>query len=198
MSDTPEDALADVGRRLRERGIGFALVGGLGVSVRAEVRFTRDVDLAISVPDDSTLEALVRDLQGYGYTPVALVEHETRGRLATVRLQSAGGVAIDLVAASCGIEADVVARATPVEFPGAGAVPVATPEDLLAMKTLAVTDRRLQDRLDAVSLVLTNPGLDVAAVRERLRRITERGYHREQDLLAKLDTILAEADRVLG
>jgi hypothetical protein len=62
MSDAPEEALADIGRRLREYGIAFALVGGLAVSIRAEVRFTRDVDLAIAMPDDSSLETLVRDL----------------------------------------------------------------------------------------------------------------------------------------
>jgi predicted nucleotidyltransferase len=195
MSDAPEEALADIGRRLHERGIGFALVGGLAVSIRAEVRFTRDVDLAIAVADDASLEALVRDLREHGYETVAVVEHETRGRLATVRLQSAGGVAIDLIAASCGIEADVIGRATPVDFPGAGAVPVATPEDLLAMKVLAMTDRRLQDRLDAVSLILTNPDLDLAAVRDALRLVTERGYHRDQHLPDKLAAVLAEADR---
>jgi predicted nucleotidyltransferase len=198
MSDAPEEALADIARRLRARGIAFALVGGLGVSVRAEVRFTRDVDLAIAVADDSSLEALVRDLRAGGYETVAVVEHEVRQRLATVRLQSSSGVPIGLIAGSCGIEDDVVARATLVDFPGAGAVPVATPEDLLAMKVLAMTDQRLQDRLDAMSLVLTNPNLDLGAVRDALRLITERGYHRDQHLPDKLAAVLAEAGRAVS
>jgi hypothetical protein len=196
--DAPEQALADIVRRLRQHGVGFALVGGLGVSVRAEVRFTRDVDVAIATPDDASLEALVRDLCTHGYETVALVEHEARGRLAAVRLQSAGGVAIDLIAASCGIEPQLVARATSVDFPGVGPIPVAVAEDLLVMKILAVTDRRLQDRLDAVSLVLSNPDLDLGAVRDALRLVTERGYDRGQDLLAKLAAVLAEAGRALG
>lgn len=198
MSDAPEEALADIGHRLRGYGIGFALVGGLAVSIRAEVRFTRDVDLAIAIPDDTSFEGLVRDLRGCGYNTVAVVEHETQGRLATVRLQSADGVAIDLIAASCGIEPDVVARATPVDFPGVGSIPVATPEDLLAMKVLAMTERRLQDRLDAVSLVLTNPDLDLAAVGNALRLITERGYHRDQHLPDKLAAVLVEAGRAIS
>jgi hypothetical protein len=37
----------------------FALVGGLAVSVRAEVRFTRDVDLAVAVENDAEAESLV-------------------------------------------------------------------------------------------------------------------------------------------
>lgn len=44
-----ELALASVVRTLRATGKSFALVGGLAVSVRAEVRFTRDVDLVVSV-----------------------------------------------------------------------------------------------------------------------------------------------------
>jgi hypothetical protein len=44
---------------LRPRGKRFALVGGLAVSVRAEVRFTRDVDLAVAVSSDAEAESLV-------------------------------------------------------------------------------------------------------------------------------------------
>lgn len=63
----------------------FALVGGLAVSIRAEVRFTRDVDLAVVVDDDADAEALVRELSTAGYRPLAMVEHEIMKRLSTVR-----------------------------------------------------------------------------------------------------------------
>jgi hypothetical protein len=39
----PERALRDIVRELSSGGRAFALVGGLAVSIRAEVRFTRDV-----------------------------------------------------------------------------------------------------------------------------------------------------------
>ena len=41
-----ESALAAAATDIEVEGKRFALVGGLAVSVRAEVRFTRDVDLA--------------------------------------------------------------------------------------------------------------------------------------------------------
>jgi hypothetical protein len=41
----------------------FALVGGFAVSARTEPRFTRDVDLAVAVPDDHAAEAVLRDSQ---------------------------------------------------------------------------------------------------------------------------------------
>ena len=44
----------------------WALVGGLAVSVRTEPRFTRDLDLAVAVANDTEAEGLVHRLHGYG------------------------------------------------------------------------------------------------------------------------------------
>lgn len=170
----------------------FALVGGLAVSFRAEVRFTRDIDLAVVVKDDHDLEELVFALRSAGYFPVATVGHTERRRLATARLQAPAGLVVDLMAASCGIEQEVVERAALVEMPGVGLLPVARSEELLAMKVLSMSERRLQDRMDARNLVLCAEGLDLGSVEESLNRIIARGYHREQDLHAKLASILSE------
>jgi len=186
----PELALAAICRELLRLGRRFALVGGLAVSVRAEVRFTRDVDIAVAVADDSEAEALTHELRLAGYSAVASVEHEKRHRLSTVRLMSPSGVKVDLLFASSGIEAEIVDRATPIDFEGAGSVPVANAEELLAMKVLSMTDTRLQDRIDAQHLLQFTPSLDISRVREHLARITDRGYAREQDLEAKLAVVL--------
>jgi hypothetical protein len=177
--------LAQLGRR-------FALVGGLAVSVRAEVRFTRDVDIVVLVADDAEAESLTYHLRSAGYSAVASVEHQTQRRLSTVRLMSPSGVKVDLLFASTGIEAEIVARATPIDFGSAGRVPVASAEELLAMKVLSMTDTRLQDRIDAQHLLQFTPQLDLSVVREHLRRITTRGYAREQDLEAKLALVLRD------
>ena len=189
----PEAVLGEIAGHLAQLGRSFALVGGLAVSLRAEVRFTRDVDLAIAATDDADVEQLVHTLGGVGYFPVATVEHLERRRLSTVRLTSPSGVVVDLLAASSGIEAEVVARATRIDFGAIGEIPVARAEELLAMKVLSMTERRLQDRIDAVNLVLMNEHLDLDVVRENLAEITRRGFHREQDLLAKLAVILEDA-----
>lgn len=96
---TLETALADITQKLREVGRSFALVGGLAVSFRAEVRFTRDVDLAVVVEDDADFEALVYSLRAGGYVVVATVEQVQQRRLATARLQSPYGFVVDLMAA---------------------------------------------------------------------------------------------------
>ena len=188
---TYETALGDIARHLRRLGRRFALVGGVAVSLRAEARFTRDVDLAVATADDADIERLVYDLQSAGYTPVALVEHRQAQRLSTVRLASPSGVVVDLLAASSGIEAEVVARATAVAFGDLGDFPVARAEELLAMKILSMSDRRPQDRIDATSLLLVNEAIDLDAVRANLDAITARGFHRDQDLRTKLSELLA-------
>lgn len=185
-----ERALATAVIDLTAAQIRFALVGGLAVSVRAEIRFTRDVDFAVHVRDDVEAEAVVHQLRGRGYRALASVEHEKQKRLSTARLLSPGGVKIDLLFASSGIESEVVSRAQALPFPGIGSIPVARAEELLAMKVLSMTEARLQDRLDAQRLVAYNPELDLADVRRSLGLIKQRGFDRDQDLEAKLDGLL--------
>ena len=190
---TQAEVLDHIVKALQRRGRRFALVGGLAVSIRSEVRFTRDVDIAVVASSDAEVEALILELRGDGYTPVAIVEHESAKRIATVRLASKRGVVVDLLVASSGVEAEIVDRSTTVSFALVGLVPVAAPEELLAMKILSMTDARLQDRIDAVNL-LAVPGLDLERVRSLLRLIRERGYARMQDLDAKLAAILAQSE----
>jgi hypothetical protein len=188
----PAVALRDAASALTRLGKRFAVVGGFGVSLRAEVRFTRDVDLAVDVRDDEDAESLVRELRARGYVVIALVEHEEARRLATVRLRSPSHVTVDLLTASSGIEHEIIARATPVSVEGIGPLPVASAEELLAIKVLSMDARRLQDHIDARKLLEANPDLDLDRVRDDLRLIEERGYHRAQDLRAKLQQVLEE------
>jgi predicted nucleotidyltransferase len=192
---TPLEALAELATHLRRLRVPFALVGGLAASIRGEVRFTRDVDVAIALPGDREVEALVRDLRAARYVIQTLIEHATRGRIATVRMTSPGGVLVDLLSASSGIEAEVVAHATPVGVEPAGELLVAAPEELLALKVLAMSDRRLQDRIDARNILLANPETDLVRVRKRLAQIRERGYDRGEPLEEKLEAVIEDVRR---
>ncbi len=55
------------------------------------------------------------------------------------------------------------------------------------MKVLSMTNCRLQDRIDAQRLLTRNPHLDLKRVQANLGLIEARGFHREQDLLGKLN-----------
>ncbi len=79
MASSPtavERALARIAEELRSAGQPCALVGGLAVSARAEPRTTRDVDLAVSTPNDEAAEQLIWRLQRSGYTVRMLLEQE--------------------------------------------------------------------------------------------------------------------------
>ena len=186
---TPEEALVDVTARLTRLGVAHALVGGLAVSIRAEVRFTRDVDLAIAVDSDADVERITQALAAEGFALIAVVEQDDKNRIAIARLRSPSAIVVDLLAASSGIEREIVeaARETP-ELPG---VAVALSEHLLAMKILSMRDARLQDRIDARGLLAIGP-VDVAEVRRLLSLIETRGFARGQNLGEKLDALIAE------
>jgi predicted nucleotidyltransferase len=191
------DALRLAAEELRARGADFALVGGLAVSARSEPRFTRDVDLAISVASDREAEALVRSFLAQGWRVLAQVEQEAIGRLATVRLapspaRVSDAVVIDLLLASSGIEPEIVAAAEPLTVFKDVVVPVANVAHLLALKVLAQDDRtRPQDRIDARSLVAISSRKELDDARAALELIRKRGFHRGKDLMREFDELIA-------
>jgi predicted nucleotidyltransferase len=189
-------ALARITRDLRHRERRFALVGGLAVSIRAEPRLTRDLDLAVAVEDDADAEALVRSLVSDGYDASATVEHVERRRLATVRLVAPGGsgagLVVDLLFASSGLEAEIVAEAEALEVLPGTTVPVARVGHLVALKLLARDDRsRPQDADDLEALRRVATDEDVARARTAVALIQDRGFARGRDVAAALEAWLA-------
>ena len=171
----------------------WALVGGLAISSRLEPRFTRDLDMAIAVETDAQAEDLIYRFRHAGYGVLALIEQEAADRLATVRLAAPGesGIIVDLLFASSGIEPEIVRDAGPLEIASGLVVPVAQVWHLLAMKILARDDqRRPQDLIDLRNLLTVTTEPDLGRAREALSLITQRGFHRQKDLLADLQELI--------
>lgn len=185
-----EHLLRQVATAFDALGVPFALVGGFAVSVRAEPRFTRDVDIVVAVEDDSEAETLIRALRPHGLVPFSLVEQVATGRLATARLRNEHGMICDLLLATTGIEPRIVRGASSVELHAGLALPVASAEHLLAMKILSWDHERPQDLLDIRALLQAAP--DLVQVRAALRSIEAAGAHRQQDLTRKLHGLLEE------
>lgn len=190
-----EAALRGIASELGRRGRSFAVVGGLAVSVRAEPRFTRDVDLALAVANDADAEALVRSLVASGYRVIASLEQEAVGRLATVRLQSPSegpeGVVVDMLFASSGVEPEIVRASEVLEALPGLPVPVARVGDLLALKVLSNGPERPQDQIDIVVLLRLADEAEMGRARQTAALIVERGFGRGRDLLG----LLAEYQR---
>ena len=168
---------------LTELGVRFALVGGLAVSVWAEPRYTRDVDLAVSVDVDEEAERLIRELSARGYEIVTILEQTRTNRLATARLRRKEdrSVFIDLLFASSGIERELAAAAIEID-----ALPVSRVGHLLALKVLSESERRLQDRIDIQQLARIATEKDWGTAEAMVRLIKERGFHRGRALVTRL------------
>jgi len=188
-------ALSRIAGDLGESEAPFALVGGLAVSARTEPRFTRDADIAVIVDSDEQAEELVYSLKAAGYSIDALVEQEAVGRLATVRLSPAGsdlgGIVVDLLFASSGIEREVVEDAERLRVLEDIEVPVARVGHLIALKVLSRDDvKRPQDLVDLRALLKVASDPDLKEARKACALIAERGYARGRDLLRNFESLL--------
>lgn len=171
----------------------WALVGGFAVSARAEPRFTRDIDAAVTVADDADGEGLVRLMLADGYRLLASVEQDETGRLATVRLASplsGGDVVVDLRFASSGIEPEIVRAAEVTDVVPGLRLPIAITGHLIALKLLARDDlERPQDLADLRSLGKVATSADYQTAREAVQLNSSRGFARGRDLPAALEEL---------
>src|SRR5207244_351615 len=64
-----DDALVELSSWLSENGIGHMVIGGFAVTSWGEPRFTRDLDVTVSVPGDKLGESVARICSrlDYGY-----------------------------------------------------------------------------------------------------------------------------------
>lgn len=189
-----EAALRHAADDLTRLGAGWALIGGFAVSARTEPRFTRDVDIAVAVDDDTAAEDLVRSLLTDGYRLLATIDHDMTGRLATVRLASplAGDtdVVVDLLFASSGIEREIAQAAERIEIIPGLTLPVATTGHLIALKLLARDDeRRPRDAADLRNLADVASPEDRDVARQAVELIAARGFDRDRDLRQALDAL---------
>lgn len=193
---TLAELLKTAASALQDPGVGFALIGGLGVSVRTEPHFTRDVDFAVTVADDGEAERHVSSFVNAGFRIDEVVEQTATGRLAMVRLDPSdpSGAILDLLFASSGIETEIVDRADHLEvLPGISAS-VAQAGDLIALKLLSRNDdTRPQDAGDLRLLAAAARTADWELAASACETITARGFNPGRDLLDLLAELRATA-----
>lgn len=187
LGEILKQAQADLDRaRVR-----YALIGGLAIGARTALRFTQDADLTVAVESDAQAEKLAHELIAHGYQLSTEIDHVPTGRMAILRLISpvvlhdrdkAEVPLLDLLLHSIGIEREVVDQAQPVEVLTGVTLPTARVPHLLAMKVLAESDQRLQERIDLQNLIQVATDADLREVPPLLDKITDRGFANEKDL----------------
>lgn len=181
---------------LEDLGHSAALLGGLAVSAWVEPRFTRDVDLAVSVDTDDTAVHVIYMLRQRGYEVQATVEQEATGRLSTARMippgEKPGRNVVDLLFSSSGIEPEIVRAARKLDIGAVEPVPVARPGHLIALKLLSFHPKdRPKDGLDLEALRAALNADEIRLAREACALIVQRGYHRRKSLREDLEAWIA-------
>lgn len=160
----------------------WALVGGLAVSTYVEPRFTRDIDIAVAVEDDTEAKEFTHAWASSGFIIESVIEQDIVDRLATIRTHRRGsehGIVIDLL---------IAAQAQPIELAPGIVVPVARPGHLFALKLLSTDQKtRPQDSIDLDHLAAYLDADELGAARRAVSLIEARGFNRERDLEALLD-----------
>lgn len=181
-------ALAKLNVDLLQLRVRWVLLGGIAVSLLAEPRTTRDIDLGVAVADDREAERIIGDLMARQYEVGWFLERKEPARMSVARLEmkSEHGhrLDVDFIFAVSGIEHEIVAAAEPLEVLPGITLPVITKGHLLALKTLAGRDK---DRADIQSLLRVASAADLMEARGALDLIERRGFYKDRDLQNELE-----------
>ena len=105
------------------------------------------------------------------------------------RLVSHDDTSIDLLIASSGIEAEVVAAAEQLEVVKQIILPVARVGHLIALKLLSVAPGRETDHSDLRNLAHVADEVEWQWAHDAVRLVVERGYSRDRDLESDLQKL---------
>ena len=181
---------------LHQTGVAWCLVGGLGTSVYAEPRTTKDIDVVVSVPNEQQADNLKDLLLTKGYANPQLLMHTTPTRRMGWRVfippSREASIPLDILVTACGIEKNIVASATTIEILPGLSLPVASLGHLIAMKVLSQNSfDRLQDRVDLLALLRNATEQDRIVVERSLKEIVDRGFASGRNLVEELHEIEA-------
>jgi len=128
--------LAQLTRRLGERGLPFMLIGGQAVLLHGRPRLTEDIDVTLGV-DPSRLADVraVCDVLGLAPLPED-IEGFVRQTFVLPARHRETGLRVDFVFSSTPYERQAIARAVRITLAGA-IIPFATAEDLIIHKLFA-------------------------------------------------------------
>ncbi|MDZ4344477.1 MAG: nucleotidyl transferase AbiEii/AbiGii toxin family protein [Candidatus Binatia bacterium] len=169
---------------LEAENISCLIIGGVAASLLGRPRFTRDVDVLVSL-EETRWETFIKAGDRFGFVPRIddPVDFAHRSRVFLIRHKPTG-VDIDIAVAGLTFEEESIEQAIWRKV-GKLSLPLPTPENLIIMKAIA---HRPQDMMDIKALVEANPKLNV----RRIRR-----YVQEFSAALDMPDILTDLDKLL-
>ena len=168
-----------------ERGIEYALLGGIATMLRGRPRFTQDVDILLSVPQvalPGLLDELIR--RGFSLDADTVIREFVQHHMTAFRF---GVVRIDWLKPVLPLYAHALAAATSLPWTARHSLRVLAPEGLIITKMVAF---RPQDQEDIRMLIAANaPLLDVELIRREWATVADGEEQRSAWLEAALAVI---------
>ncbi|MDD9982421.1 MAG: nucleotidyl transferase AbiEii/AbiGii toxin family protein [Gammaproteobacteria bacterium] len=178
-------ALGAVSEWLESAAVPGAIIGGVAASVLGRPRLTEDIDVLV-ILERQEWTPFLRAGREFGFAPRvddALDFAESSRVLLVVHQPS--GISIDIVLGALPLEDEIVRGARNVEIAGVR-LPLAAPESIVVMKTLA---RRARDIADIEGILEVHDELDLEWIRIRLTEFDQ--ALGETELLDEFNRILA-------
>ena len=182
-------ALGAVSEWLDSAAVPGAIIGGVAASILGRPRLTEDIDVLV-ILERQEWTAFLRTGREFGFAPRvddALDFAESSRVLLVVHQPS--GVSIDIVLGALPLEDEIVRGAKYVEIAGIR-LPLAAPESIVVMKTLA---RRARDIADIEGILEVHDRLDLDWIRTRLTEFDQ--ALGETELLDEFSRVLARIRR---
>ncbi len=161
-------ALRDLVAWLERARVPGVVIGGVAASIQGRPRATRDLDVLALLEEEQWGGLLVLGAE-FGYEP-RIPEPLAFARTSRVLLlrHQPTAIDLDLTLGTLPFEEEAVRRAVRVDVGGL-ALPVASPEDLLIMKSVA---HRPRDLVDIEAILDHHQRLDLARVHHWLREFS--------------------------
>jgi hypothetical protein len=146
----------------------YMVVGGQAVLLYGEPRLTKDIDITLGVGLDRLPEILAL-AEWMGLRPLVDPETFTRQTMVLPCGDPETGVRLDFMFSFSPYERQALERVRTVEM-GKTSVRFASVEDVIVHKVIAGRPRDLED---VRSILIKNPGVDLAYVRRWLKEFSE-------------------------
>ena len=194
--------LKKITKDLNSLDIDWALVGAIACSAHTEPRTTSDIDIIITLKEDSKAQqlALIEMFLKRGYTDKEVLMHGNPTYRMGYRLHLPNTIGykvpVDFLFNTCGIETEIIKSSKELELIPGLSLRIASLGHILAMKILSQnkTDR-VRDRTDIYNLLKSGTAEDIALSRVALSLITKKGLNRGKDLLSDLDWFISHLEK---
>lgn len=182
-----EQIICLISSELQRRNISYMLIGGQAVLLYGEPRLTRDIDITIGVDVDRLDDVIaVTDALDLKILPQNIQDF-VRKTMVLPAIHEETGIRVDFIFSFSPYERQAIACARSVRM-GDQDICFAAPEDVVVHKMVA---GRPRDMEDARGILLKNPGINKAYIRQWLADIAggpegEEIQSRFEDLLKNI------------